>query len=457
MQSRLSKSLFLGLAVLSLGAVSVSTTAQAAKKTKVTSTTNLSYKGSKRNVQSNGKNALYTKPGVVKGAKKVLSKNSMKKFGTSSKSKQYFRAYQMAKTNKGTHYYKVVSMDGKYRGFVYGGTKKGTFAGGIKKAATTKNATMPSTTTMYFAKPGTQNVTWSAPRYTQYGASTKVSDTTAYANDELTVTKAVKKSREGTLYYYVKDAKNPEVNGYIYYKALTATKPSNAFNDKTDVKVNFKTTDGTDVKSTSLTGLKDAKGVVSTATGTDVSTDAKSKITPALADATLKGTGYTYTATDTMNANALAGSIKTGDTVTLYVVKNQNANTKIHFYGYKGQVSGSDDLTVYDGKTASATTVVFPSVTNAFTGTADTAYTASDVEAYLTANSLKTLYTPSYKDANGVQTYVKYDFNNADAGSYSTSVNAHAFYKATVVTGKASPVDVVTPTTPVTPNTSYVG
>ncbi|WP_261810503.1 hypothetical protein [Levilactobacillus humaensis] len=462
MQSRLTKSLFLGLAVLSLGAVSA-TTAQAASKTKVTSTSNLSYSGSKRNVQANGKNALYTKPGVVKGAKKVLSKTSMKKFGTSKKSKQYFRAYKMAKTNKGTYYYKVVSMDGKYRGYVYGGKKKGTFAGGIKKSYTTKTADMPSTTTMYFAKPGTKNVTWSAPRYTQYGASAKVSDTTPYATDELTVTKAVKKSREGTLYYYVKDAKNPSVDGYIYYKALTATKPSTVFNDKTDVKVNFKTIDGTDVKSTTLTGLKDAKGVVSTATGTDVSTDAKSKITPDLAKATLAGTGYTYTATDTMNANALAGSIKTGDTVTLYVVKNQNADTKINFYAYNGQVDGSKKLTAFaDGDTATAMTVVFPALANHFTGTADTAFTASDVEAYLTTNNLKTLYTPSYT-VNNKQTYTRYDLYNSADGFYSTTDNAKAFYKATTVTGEKSPADkadttttTATTTTPVK-DTSYVG
>ncbi|KRO05463.1 hypothetical protein IV54_GL001727 [Levilactobacillus paucivorans] len=346
-------------------------------------------------------------------------------------------------------------MNGKYRGYVYGGKKKGTFAGGIKKSYTTKTADMPSTTTMYFAKPGTQNVTWSAPRYTQYGASAKVSDTTPYATDELTVTKAVKKSREGTLYYYVKDAKNPSVDGYIYYKALTATKPSTVFNDKTDVKVNFKTADGTDVKSTTLTGLKDAKGVVSTATGTDVTADAKGQITAVdWAKTALKGTGYTFTATDTMNASALS-NIKTGDTVTLYVVKNQNADTKINFYGYKGQVSGSDALTVYGGKTASATTVVFPSVANAFTGTADTAFTASDVEAYLTTNGLKTLNTPSY-EVNGKQVYTQYTFKNAEDGTYGSAKNAQVFYTSTVKEGK-SPVDAATPVTPATPNTSYVG
>jgi len=138
MQSTLAKSLYVGLAALSFGAVAtVSTTANAATKAKVTSTKSLTTDGTKRNVQSNGKNALYSKPGTVKGAKVVASKTTMKKLGTSKKSANYFRAYSMSVTNKGTVYYKVVSMDGKYRGYVYGGKKQGTFAGGIKKASVT--------------------------------------------------------------------------------------------------------------------------------------------------------------------------------------------------------------------------------------------------------------------------------------------------------------------------------
>lgn len=369
MQSRLTKSLFLGLAVLSLGAVSA-TTAQAAKKTKVTSTTNLSYKGSKRNVQSNGKNALYTKPGVVKGAKKVLSKTSMKKFGTSKKSKQYFRAYQMAKTNKGTYYYKVVSMDGKYRGFVYGGTKKGTFAGGIKKAATTKNATMPSTTTMYFAKPGTQNVTWSAPRYTQYGASTKVSDTTAYANDELTVTKAVKKSREGTLYYYVKDAKNPEVNGYIYYKALTATKPATDASAKDGVTFNYinKST-GTKVDSKIYAYAKD----VTTLAKADAYTQAEN----------LKPAGYTLAGkdADTTFGN-VADTYAKDTTVTVYVTANNSVTLSTTLKVYNG-----------DADADAQTSLKFPTAVNTaiqadafFKQPSGLAATASDIETHLKAD-----------------------------------------------------------------------
>lgn len=229
MKSSLTKSLYVGLAVLSLGAVaSVSTTANAASKAKVTSSKTLKTAGDTRNVEVTGKNALYSKPGTVKGAKVVASKKTMKKLANSKKSADYFRAYYQKVTNKGSVYYKIVSMNGKYRGYIYGGKKEGTFAGGVASANTTTKVTMPSNTTVYFAKPGKSNVTWDAPKYTQYKASKQIKDTSAYASDVLTVTDAVKKTREGSVYYYVKDAKNPAISGWIYAKAVTPAKSDTA-------------------------------------------------------------------------------------------------------------------------------------------------------------------------------------------------------------------------------------
>jgi len=69
MQSSLKNSLYLGLAVLSLGAVAtVNTTASAASKAKVTSDVTLKTSAESRNVEATGTNALYSKPGTVKGA-----------------------------------------------------------------------------------------------------------------------------------------------------------------------------------------------------------------------------------------------------------------------------------------------------------------------------------------------------------------------------------------------------
>lgn len=150
MQKSLKNSLYLGLAVLSLGSVTaISTTANAASKAKVTSDVTLKTAAESRNVEAIGTNALYSKPGTVKGAKRVASKTTMKKMANSKKSADYFRAYRVAQTNRGTVYYKVVSMDGKYRGYIYGGKDIKAFAGGIKSADTTTTASMPAKTTGY--------------------------------------------------------------------------------------------------------------------------------------------------------------------------------------------------------------------------------------------------------------------------------------------------------------------
>ncbi|MGP4117071.1 hypothetical protein ACS4N0_07830 [Levilactobacillus zymae] len=454
MQSSLKKSLYLGLAALSFGAVAtVSTTASAKSYATAGAYTALKTDATTRNVEATGTNALYTKPGTVKGAKVVASKATMAELATSKKSANYFRAYGVKTTNRGSVYYRVVTMDGKYRGYVYGGTSDTAFAGGIKSANTLTDANKPANTTVYFTKPGKANVTWNAPKYTQYKASKQVKDTTPFAKDALTITKAATKTREGSLYYYVEDAKNPSINGWIYSGAVTATQDT--FDAKSDVKVEFKTTDGTLVKSTTLSKLNEnGKTTVATATGTAVGTDATKQATDAWGASLLTGTGYAYKASDSVNVSALSAA-KSGDTITLYVTKNANADTKISFYSVTSDLSQKGTpLTAYKSGTATATTVVFPNLTTMFTGADGAAYAANDVQAYLTSNNLNTLYTPSYKDDSNT-VYMKYTFNSALAGNYSTKTNAKAFYTATQETG-TSPVD--TPATTTTnANQNYVG
>lgn len=227
MQSRLKNSLYLGLAALSLGAVAaVNTTASAASKVKVVSDVTLKTAGETRNVEATGTNALYNKPGTVRGAKRVVSKSTMKKMADSKKSADYFRAYRVAKTNKGLVYYKVVSMNGKYRGYIYGGRSTTTFARGIQSVDTTKTAAMPAKTTGYHLANAKKNGLWTAPKNTQYKAKS-VSLYGAGSKDTFTVSKAQTKTREGSLYYYVTDDQDNSIAGWIYagkgYKADATT------------------------------------------------------------------------------------------------------------------------------------------------------------------------------------------------------------------------------------------
>lgn len=215
MQSNLKKSLYVGLAALSLVGVATATATTASAKSYATAGayTTLKTDASSRNVAVNGTNALYSKPGTVKGAKVVASKATMKKLAASKKSASYFRAYGQKTTNRGSVYYKIVSMDGKYRGYIYGGKTSGTFAGGISSANTTTTATTPSTKTYYLKNPGTANTLWSAPKYTQYKASKVINSTSALASDSFTVDSAVTKTKEGSLYYHVTDNSNTKITG----------------------------------------------------------------------------------------------------------------------------------------------------------------------------------------------------------------------------------------------------
>ncbi|MFT8316911.1 MAG: hypothetical protein ABF651_01415 [Sporolactobacillus sp.] len=188
--------------------------------------TPLKTAGSTRNVAATGKNALYTKPGTVKGAKRVASKSKMAKFasytGADAKyyyfnrmnhaykgSTYYFRAYGYKITHTGSVYYRVVTMNGYYRGYVYGGKKVGSFAGGVKKAATTQATTIPANFKDYvgIVIPGT---VWNYPPYTQYKTKRlgKV-NWTIPSLAKFKVINAVKRTREQDIYYYLEPQNNP--------------------------------------------------------------------------------------------------------------------------------------------------------------------------------------------------------------------------------------------------------
>lgn len=257
MQSSLKKSLYLGLAAVSFVAAAGATTANAsAKAATVKSDTTMTTAATSRNVTLTGTNAVYTKPGTVKGAKVVASTVTAKKLADSNKGAANFRAYRVAVTDRGSVYYKVVSFDGSYRGYVYGGKATDKFAAGLAAYNTTKDAATPSTDSFNLTATTSKDANtlfYAQPAYAQYkvgratvnGSVLKATD--KYAGASFTFDKAATTSREGETWYEIASTtlangtKSTDLNG-AWVKASNVKNPSAdpAATDANSIKVVYR-------------------------------------------------------------------------------------------------------------------------------------------------------------------------------------------------------------------------
>ncbi|MFC6254722.1 hypothetical protein ACFP1H_09025 [Secundilactobacillus hailunensis] len=221
MKLNLKKTLYAGLAVVSVLAASgfAATTASAKSYAYISKADYFTTAPESRNVQPTGTHALYSKVGTSKGAHVVASTATMAKLRRSSVSTDYFRAYSIVTTNRGSVYYKVVSFNGRYRGWIYGGKDATKFGGGIEPAQTTETRRLPGQKTGFTIADPSKATLWTAPKNTQYRAA-KV--TGFKPSDTFTIIGAATKYREGSLYYQVKDDQNPSVTGWIYYAGIRA-------------------------------------------------------------------------------------------------------------------------------------------------------------------------------------------------------------------------------------------
>lgn len=301
MNKNLKRSIYTGIAALSFVAIAGTTgatNASAKSYAKVTSNKALTTDATNRNVNVNGTNALYTKAGTLKGAKTVATKATLSNLSTSKSSEKNWRAYRVATTNRGSVYYKVVSFDGTYRGWIYGGKSTSSFAGGVKAYNTTTDPTASTDTsssassysttyaqasqtsalttaqkaaTYKIANPGTSNdgteVTYSYPAWTQYKKGRVITDSTPYKDATFKVTDQTTRTREGDLWVKIEatDAANSKANGWILYSGLkqaTPATPTENFNADTSVKIAYrdvttgKTFDKTNTWTTASTGTK---------------------------------------------------------------------------------------------------------------------------------------------------------------------------------------------------------
>lgn len=336
MQSSLKKSLYLGLAAVSFAAVAGATTANASAAAKVTSTPALTAAASDRNVTFTGANAMYTKPGTVSGAKVVASTTTLNKLKDSKQGQDNVRVYAQAVTDRGSVYYKVVTYDKAYRGWVYGGKVQQQFNGGIASYNTTKDTTTTLTsdfTSKYYtiAKPGTANdgtaTTYVEPAWTQYKVGRTVTDGTKIGNDLLKVSKQATRTREGDTWVYVTDQTNSQYSGWILKSAL---KVSSDVPASEGVTVNYIQ------QSTGKTvGTKVVPFVADAATQ-DFSAPTMNLVTNTSAYKTVKDSVPAGYSPVNANTDSFGGSNATaatkGSTVVFYVKANDKVNTPMNVY-----------------------------------------------------------------------------------------------------------------------------
>lgn len=196
----------------------------------------VSYAENAAYAKSTGIVTVFNKPGRLAGAKVVASKKTMKELAKSKTPKDIFYVYGMAKTNTGLYYAHIVTLGGKYRGWVYVGKHDiSTDLNNIDKntgIVATKTLTYTSlpkkTTNVKISAP-----LWTFPNYSRINSRVIPHKKTTYINDTFTIDGAVKNTL-GWTYYHVTDNKKKNIDGWIFAKNVSTTKKSTTTTTDTD-------------------------------------------------------------------------------------------------------------------------------------------------------------------------------------------------------------------------------
>lgn len=451
MQSSLKKSLYLGLAALTFASVAgasvsaTSTNANAAKHTTKKVAKKVTYKTTDSKLDqsvvyvSTGKNAVYSKPGTVKGAKVVASKSTMASLANTKSVSAQFMAYQEATTSKGVKYLKVVSFDKKIRGYVY--------VGGVQQAQGTASAKA----SYNFNSTEAKNLFLKTPRVFDkaYGSSFgaklikldsnfNVKTTSFTADDAVT-------NANGDTYFHVTangvagGLTGTANQGWVNAKNLT-TDPSQAFSDM-NITVNFvDTASNTVIDSKTATPNAANGGVYNTTINgsTTVNAWTSDKVSDAVAAA--KSTDAKLNSYNlASNYNNTYNVVSKGAAINVYVTKSTDyiaSPVKVNFIteGDKNadnsvSATAQQDLAnvlMSDGKTA-ASSYTFDNVAAGLKGIKTDNFSFNNVVKALFAdgkafNTIVVKSTAKDSSNNDVTVYTTYKFDAAATQQHNNSV-----------------------------------
>ncbi|WP_105957254.1 hypothetical protein [Apilactobacillus quenuiae] len=169
--------------------------------------------------KATGNCTMFDKPGALGNASVVAPRNTLRNWSHQHSAKNIFYVYGMAKTSNGYYYAKVVTLGGKYRGWIYAGEHD--FSNDLSNLDNNSGLVedhplcygkMPRMKYDYHIKADL----WTTPNYSRIDSRPLNFNYKRYAKDTFKIESCVM-NKQNWRYYYVVDEQHPNICGWIFH------------------------------------------------------------------------------------------------------------------------------------------------------------------------------------------------------------------------------------------------